>query len=176
MLGFEKVTKEVGVAPDAPSPEWTLKLMSLSALRAPKPEAPAATTPAAPVTAAAPAKTPATPNAAPATAAATPAGRGGRNASPARGQTAGTTANNGRPSLLRGNNNFQRVDVNQAEGGAAAAVADSGMSANEMADLSACADASFTINGTVSRGLDMPQQNDWFGGSGGRPRMEGIGG
>src|SRR5437016_5963033 len=53
MLGFEKVTKELGVAPDAPSPEWTLKLMTLAALRAPKPEAPAATTPAAPVTAAA---------------------------------------------------------------------------------------------------------------------------
>src|SRR5437764_15455030 len=51
MLGFEKVSKEVGVAPDAPSPEWTLKLMSLSALRPPKPEPPAAS-PWAPATAA----------------------------------------------------------------------------------------------------------------------------
>src|SRR5262249_56139273 len=69
----------------------------------------------------------------------------------------------------------QRVDVNQSGKGGAAAGNEGGMSANEIADLSNAADNSFTINGSVSRGLDMPQQNDWFGGPGGRP-MDGMGG
>ena len=43
-----------------------------------------------------------------------------------------------------------------------------------MADLSASADPSLMISGSVSRGLDMPRQNDWFGGPGGR--MDGMGG
>ncbi len=47
MLGFAPQTKEVGIAPDAPSPEWDLKLLPMAALRqslAPKP-APAAAQP-----------------------------------------------------------------------------------------------------------------------------------
>ena len=34
MLCFEPMVKEVGVAPDAPSPEWDLKLLSLDAIKA----------------------------------------------------------------------------------------------------------------------------------------------
>src|SRR5512141_2363457 len=41
MIGFEKLTKEVGIAFDAPSPEWTLKMATMSAITAPKPAAPA---------------------------------------------------------------------------------------------------------------------------------------
>src|SRR6516164_6979051 len=33
MLGFETLTREVGIAPDAPNPEWTLKLLTLGAVR-----------------------------------------------------------------------------------------------------------------------------------------------
>jgi len=33
MLGFEKLTQQVGIAPDAPNPKWEMKLLSLSALR-----------------------------------------------------------------------------------------------------------------------------------------------
>ena len=52
MLGFGSLTKEVAVAPDAPSPTWDLKVLSLNALRqqlapqaqAASPAAPAATT------------------------------------------------------------------------------------------------------------------------------------
>ena len=40
MMGFEKLTKEVGIAYDAPSPEWNLKMATLSAITAPKPAAP----------------------------------------------------------------------------------------------------------------------------------------
>jgi hypothetical protein len=43
-----------------------------------------------------------------------------------------------------------------------------------MADLSNSADPSLLVSGSVSRGLDMPQGNDWFGGAGGR--MDGMGG
>src|ERR1035438_3506960 len=32
MLGFEKITRQVGVAPDAPSADWTLKFLSEAAL------------------------------------------------------------------------------------------------------------------------------------------------
>src|SRR5580698_10499580 len=46
MLGFTKLSREVGIAPDAPSPTWDLKVQSLSALNASiaeakKPPAPA---------------------------------------------------------------------------------------------------------------------------------------
>src|SRR5256885_8112178 len=44
MLGFEKLTNEVGIAHNAPSPEWSLKMASMSAITAPKPaEAPVST-------------------------------------------------------------------------------------------------------------------------------------
>src|SRR5207244_758534 len=91
----------------------------------------------------------------------------------AAGTSAGAEVNCGRPSLLQGG--FQRVDVNSSGDGAAAASADLGLGASELADLSQSADASFLVNGSVSRGLDMPQQNDWFGGPGGRMGMEGMG-
>src|ERR1022692_1011661 len=81
MLGFAKLTKEVGVAADAPpSPEWDLKLLSADAMKAAvaaalaPPPAPAATTAAAPVSpAATPAATPSTtPSTTPAPATAPP--------------------------------------------------------------------------------------------------------
>src|SRR5207248_2178874 len=55
MLGFAPKTEEIGVAPNAPSPAWDLKLLSAADLKAslsappaaeaPKPAAPAAQTP-----------------------------------------------------------------------------------------------------------------------------------
>src|SRR5215831_388010 len=174
MVGFEKLTNEVAVAYNAPSPEWTLKMAALSAITAPKPAnapAPSEPRPSTPATAAAPApaSTPPTQQAN-----AGRGGRGGQNGQNGRGAQANNQSDNGRPSLLNGGR-FQRVDVNQsADGGAANN--EGAMSANEMADLSNAADNSFTINGSVSRGLDMPQQNDWFGGPGGRPDGMGPGG
>ena len=37
MLGFEKLTNEVGIAHNAPSPDWSLKMATMSAITAPKP-------------------------------------------------------------------------------------------------------------------------------------------
>ena len=64
------------------------------------------------------------------------------------------------------------MDVNSS--GDLAAAPDTGLAASEMADLSNSADPSLLVSGSVSRGLDMPQGNDWFGGPGGR--MDGMGG
>jgi hypothetical protein len=162
MLGFAKLTREVGLALDAPSPEWDLKFLPPPAMAAPAP-APANPTKSAPGT-----PVPA------ASAAAAPAARQGRGA---RGQQA---ANGGRPSLVQANNvqanNFQRVDVNAAADANAIAGAEGALTDGAVADMSQSADASFVVNGSVSRGLDMPQQNDWFGGPGGRMGMDGMGG
>ncbi|MCX6628371.1 MAG: TonB-dependent receptor [Candidatus Solibacter sp.] len=167
MLGFAKLSNEVGIAFDAPAPEWNLKFLPLSAMAAPV-AAPEKATAAAP----APVKTQTAAAAAPKPAANGSAGRGqqanaGRGTQDARGQTGA----NGRPSL-REAAGFQRVDVNSS--GDLAAATETGLAASEMADLSNSADPSLLVSGSVSRGLDMPGMNDWFGGPGGR--MDGMGG
>ncbi len=186
MLGFAKLSNEVGIAFDAPAAEWNLKFLSLSAITtaatAPAPApvpATAATAPAAipatPSATPAPATTPATTAAAAAKPAAAGNGaRGQQAANGARGAQGGrgqNGANGNRPSLLAANG-FQQVEVNSSADLAAAP--DTGLSAGETSDLSGSADPSLMVNGSVSRGLDMPQQNDWFGGPGGR--MDGMGG
>jgi trimeric autotransporter adhesin len=172
MVGFQKLTEEVGVAYNAPSPEWTLKMVPLSAITAAKP--PEAAKPAsAPDTtsAAQTAKTPEKPaaNASPAR-----AGGNAQQATAGRGGRGSQGGNNGRPSLLNGGG-FQRVDVNQS-GDLSAAGADGAVASGDAADMASSADAAFVVNGSVSRGLDTPQQNDWFGGAGGRPDGMGPGG
>src|SRR2546427_617358 len=76
------------------------------------------------------------------------ANRGGRG-------TNGANGTNGRPSLTQAVNSYQRVDVNSS-GDVAAAGETGNLAANEASDLSGSADASFTINGSLSRGLDGP--------------------
>ena len=176
MLGFAKLSKEVGVAFDAPAAEWNLKFLPMSAIIAPTPSATASTAPATapvtgPVTAPVTAQAPSAATASPKAAATGPAARGQR-ANAARGTQGGRqNGANGRPSLLAPND-YQRVDVNSS--GDLSAASDMGLAANETADLSNSADPSLLVTGSVSRGLDMPQGNDWFGGPGGR--MDGIGG
>jgi len=184
MLGFAKVSNDVGVAFDSPAAEWNLKFLTLGEIVAPP--APAATpTPTAPATppstsaAAEPAKTPEKPAptpAAPASPAPAPANNATARASSngGRGGRGQNGANGGRPSLTQAMNNYQRVDVN-ASGDLSAAGEAGNLGANEMADLSGSADASLMVNGSLSRGLDGPQQNDWFGGPGGRPGPDGMG-
>ena len=200
MLGFEEVSREIGVAAEAPSPEWDLKLQTLEAITAPPPvpapaavSAPAAAAPTTPAEKPAEAKPesaaapPTSTTTAPATAApnrqarnntrnATPAGRGNTGSNP------GT--NNGSPSLRAAvasqqqQGGFQRLGVNQSGdlngGGANDLAANNDLGAS---DLSQSADASFMVNGSVSRGLDMQQPGgDWFGGRGGDMMGMGPGG
>jgi hypothetical protein len=183
MLGFAKLSNEVGVAFDAPAAEWNFKFLPMSAIMAP-PAAPATAAPAKPADAAgtaAPATDPLAPpvTTQPTAATAAPA-KPAANGPPARGQQAnaargtpggrGPNGANGRPSLVEANG-YQRVDVNSSGDLAAPEM---GMAANELADLSNSADPSLLVSGSVSRGLDMQQGNDWFGGPGGR--MDGMGG
>ncbi|MGA2274320.1 MAG: TonB-dependent receptor [Bryobacteraceae bacterium] len=169
MLGFSPVEREIGVAPEAPSPSWDLRVLTLDALRKQlAPPAPAASTPSAPAAAAA-STTPAAPTQAAATkpAAGSAAAGGGRS-----------NGSGGRPSLRQSmqQGGFQRLDVNQS--GEAELDNGSGGSAAEMGtgDVTQSSDA-YVVNGSVNSGLNMPQQNDWgFGGPGGPGGMGGPGG
>jgi len=126
MLGFATATRDVAVAPEAPSPSWDLKLQStedLTAAVTAKAVATAAATPATPAApAVAAAATPAaTTPAAPTTSATTtpaPNGRGGAQPAGGRGGRGqnqqggrGAAGNNGRPSLLGA---YQEVGVSQS--------------------------------------------------------------
>ncbi len=190
MLGFAKLTREVGVMADSPSPTWDLKVQSLSDLNkdladAKKPAA-APTTPAAP-TSAATADAPKTAATADNKAATPPAaGTPATTAKPAAATTAngrggrGNNTNNGRPSLTNalaqqrngGNTGFQRVDVNAAGDGV---TQDNSFGvSNSAGDLAQSSSDALVVGGSVSDALGMPQQNDWgFGGRGGD--MAGMG-
>ncbi len=181
MLGFAKLSKEIGIAFDAPAAEWTLSFLPLNAIMAPPaaaatpaPAAPpaAATAPAATTAAATDKPAAAKPAAAttpttPATAAAPATGRGGAGRGTQGGGRGQQGANGGRPSLLAAAGGFTRVDVNNTAGDAGLASPDTSLGSGEMADMSSSADPALLVNGSVSRGLDTPQQNDWGGGRGG---------
>jgi hypothetical protein len=174
-LGFVTAKRDIGVTEAMPGPEWDLQYQTLDAIANPtKPEAsptaPAAgtapTSATAGTTPAAANATPATPNApatAPATAAATPP------AAAAKGRGANA---NGRPSLnaaLAGQGQgggFTRVNVGQTGDGLTA----QDMGQQDMGDMTAQGNDSFTINGSVSSGLGMAQPGgDWMAGGRGGP-------
>ncbi len=175
MLGFVKATKDVGVASDAPAPDWTLKPMTaaeLTAALAPKPATPAPTSAAATPPAAGAATTPASQ----ATPAATTADSGANPAAPAT-STAQNTAggrgtNNGRPSIRaaqggRGSGGFTRLDVNAAGDAAAGGGADNA-DANVSGDMAQSSNDAFVVNGSISSAAGVQGSNDWgFGGPGG---------
>jgi hypothetical protein len=171
MLGFSPVERDIGVAPDAPSPNWDLTVVTLDQLRKQlTPPAPPATVQATPASAASTTK----PGTAPSAQAAV--------AKPAAssGPTGGGRGNGGagRPSLRQGTQQgggFQRLDVNQS--GEAGSDNGGGESATAIGtgDVTQSSDA-YVVNGSVNGGLNMPQQNDWgFGGPGGVNGM-GMGG
>jgi hypothetical protein len=153
MLGFAKITHEVGVARVAPSPEWEMKILSPEALVA---SLTGASVPAAPAN--------------------------GHNAGPQREQAQAqmrrqqaVNGNSGRTGFQAGV--FQRLDVNQT----AATSAEGGLRSEEAADLGQSAANSFIVQGSVSSALGMPQQNDWEFGHrgmgmelGGGPGMMGM--
>jgi hypothetical protein len=184
MLGFARLSNEVGIAYDSPAPQWDLKFLPLADVLTPQTpkEAPAAS--AAPATTTADATktpekpaattTPTTPAAStPAPATAANGGRGNNGGARGGRGNGNGNGNNGRPSLTQAMNNFQRADLN-ASGDPAAAGDAGGLGANEASDLSGSAGDAMMVNGSISRGLDGGAQGDWFGGPGGRP--DGMGG
>ncbi|MGA2152944.1 MAG: carboxypeptidase-like regulatory domain-containing protein, partial [Bryobacteraceae bacterium] len=171
MLGFSPVVRDIGVAPDAPSPNWDLNVLTLDQLRKQlTPPAPAAAVQAAPAAVASTVK----PGTAP------PAQAAAAKPAAASGPTGGGRGNwgGGRPSLRQGTQQgggFQRLDVNQS--GEAGSDNGGGESATAIGtgDVAQSSDA-YVVNGSVNSGLNMPQQNDWgFGGPGG-PNGVGMGG
>jgi hypothetical protein len=202
MLGFAKDTRDIGIAVDAPSPDWDLKLMSqadvtaaVAAAKLPPPAPAPAPTPAAPTTAAAP--TPAaTTAAAPATtptptattaeakppaAATTPAApaaaaqtRGNaRNANQAANQ--GGRGGRGGAAAAPAQDAFQQVGVSQSAD--ASTFGQEGALSSEMTnDLQQSANTAMVIQGSESTAMGLQGGNDWggFGGPGGM--MGGRGG
>jgi hypothetical protein len=163
MLGFAKAAKEVAVSTGAPAAEWELKLQTVEQIRASlAPAAAPAGAVAAPV-AGSPVATGPAAAVPPAAAASKPASKQARDAgsAPVRGRQG---------QGQRGE--FQRVDVNQS-GDLAAAGDEWTINSETAADLSQSANNSLLVNGSVSRGLELPQMPDWFGGRGGG--MEGFG-
>jgi len=168
MLGFGPISREIGVAADAPSPTWDLSVLTLDALQ--KQLRPSeATTAAAPSSKTAPTAGTAS-STPPATTRATPQS-GGRPAGGGRGNAGGA-----RPSLQQAaqQGGFQRLEVNQSSepglenGGGETAAAIGTSDATQSSDA-------YVVNGSVNSGLDMAQQNDWgFGRPGGM--MGGPGG
>lgn len=131
MQTFAPETKEIAVAPNAPSPEWDMKLLPLSEIKA---------------TAAAPAPKPAA-------AAGTPAPTAANGAAPANGAAAA----NGKKSKKKGatevpqqTGNFQRAEVN-ATGNGAAQPPEETIAPGEAA---AGAPDSMVVNGSVSNGIE----------------------
>ena len=146
MFGFSKLSREVGIAPEAPSPTWQLQVLPLSALTAPAP-APARTAPAVTGSAGGP-----------------PARRGGFARGGA-GPRQGEPAQGGPVSLRQAltQDGFQQADVNAAAD-PSAVQADNQQNGSDttLGDLNQSASNSLVVNGSVSGGLTLPQQNDWF--------------
>jgi hypothetical protein len=169
MLGFAKLTREIGVTADAGSPTWDLKVESLSALNSDI-AAEAAAKKAAADAAAAKAATAAAP--APSNAAAAPAaGAPQPAATPA--ATAATTPKTAAPpptpslraaqrNIQSGRGGFQQLGVNSSgdQSDAGAGNVDLGGG-----DINQSTSDALVVGGSVSDALGMPQQPDWgFGG------------
>jgi len=166
MLGFSPLTREVGVAPDAPSPTWELTLLGLDALRGQM--AAAATAPAAAKPAASPSAAPSASTQSAATAAA-----GNRPAGAGRGNWNGQRSPQ-RQGAQQGAG-FQRLEVNQASETGLENGNDENAAGMGTGDATQSTDA-YVVNGSLNSGLNLPQQNDWgFGGPGGMYAPGGVG-
>src|SRR5215467_6742667 len=139
MFGFTKISREVGIAPNAPSPEWELKVGSLTPVQQAQTAA-AMPKPSAPAPAAASQPGPATSRNRQGAGVPSAQGRGGQN-----GQ--------GRPSLNQAlaRNSYQRLGVNASGNTDGAENAQNGSAPNEFgqADLNQSASDALIVNGSV---------------------------
>ncbi len=82
----------------------------------------------------------------------------------------------GRPALNgRNGDNYQRLDVNAASLGNIAPATNGFGNDASLAELTQSAADALLVSGSLSRGLDMPMHNDWFGPGGFRPGPAGMG-
>lgn len=137
MLCFAPVTKEVAVAPNAPSPEWELTLLPLAEMHASAAAAPPSTTAApgsaAPATTTSATLTPEKPAA---------NGNGANGAKPAKSKGKAAAAPTNPPG------GFQRAEVNASSG------ANATSAEPPVADASNGASEAMIVNGSVSNGIE----------------------
>ena len=146
MLCFTPLEREIVVAPNAPAPEWELKMLPFDDIKASAPPPPPASTPAA----------------APATSSST-----GTAAKTETAAAAPPTAKKGAklpkgvppPQAANTNSGFQRAEANASGDGAKAADAPANGGPDEMKSAAAPATASndgYLINGSVNNGASTP--------------------
>jgi hypothetical protein len=174
MLGFAKLSREIGVTADAASPTWDLKVETLSALKTDiaadeaakkaAADATAAKTAAATPAAVPGAATPATPAAAtPGAPAATTAAATPKAATKTPAKPATPSLRAAQQNLQNGRGGFQQLGVNASGDQADAGNVDLGGG-----DAVQSTSDAFVVGGSVNDALGMPQQPDWgFGGRGG---------
>ena len=143
MLCFAPIKQEVAIAPNAPSPEWEMKLLPFDEIKASAPVSvaapkPAAATPGPATSSAAPSATP-TPSIIAAQPA--PAAKGKKNAK--NSKTAAAPAN--------GSGGFQRADVNAS---ANAAPPDAPPAAGGIDEAAPAAGDALMVNGSTSNGIE----------------------
>jgi len=155
MLCFSPVEREIVIAPNAPSPEWEMKLLPFDEIKAAAPPPPAS----------APAATPAP---------AAPLTSSGNGAAAPKTQAASASASKKGPKLPKGvpppqaantNSGFQRAEA-QASGNGAKTEEANGNGANgngngsnapaEMAPANSAPSDGFLINGSVNNGASTP--------------------
>src|ERR1022692_4675528 len=139
MLCFATLNKEVAIAPNAPSPEWELKLLPFDEIKAAAPAPPRDTPPPASTPAAAPQTAGAPTSPPPTLVDKTPAAKKGSKAATA---AAATAAANARPG-------FQRADLNASGEPAAAEPASGGID-----EATPGASDALLVNGSVSNGVE----------------------
>ena len=169
MLGFAKLTRSVDAAQPGAVQEWDLKLVPLEALNwapaQPRPRRPAGAE---------------TASSAPP---AGPPGNENRGNFPRR-NPGGPAGNSGRPSMRQPGAQgpgYQRLDVNASQDPAALQAENVSGQENDFGlsggtDLNQSASNAFVVNGSVSSGVDAPQQNDWMLSGPGGPGGFGPGG
>jgi hypothetical protein len=160
MPGFTKLSRSVNIAASE-IPQFDLRLGSLQAANqeqavAPRRQRSAPSTPSQssqPQGAAAPQNTTANNGTPPNQPNSSGQGRGG--------QRGGA----GRPSIQQSlaGGGFQRLDVNAQDGGALQAENEQAGAGLNPGDLNQSASEAFVVNGSVSNGVNAPQQNDWLG-------------
>src|ERR1019366_1871338 len=145
MLCFTTLKKEVAIAPNAPSPEWELKLLPFDEIKAAAPPPAPSAAPPPPSTPAATPQTAGTAAAspAPATQDKTPAAKKGSKAATA----AAAAAANARPG-------FQRADLNASSAPPAEDAAASGTAASGIDEAATGASDALLVNGSVSNGVE----------------------
>src|SRR5271165_57557 len=166
MLGFAKTSGTVDPTKPVPTATWDLRLLSQQALNqqaAPAtPGQSAATKPPVPPTPAAQPNS-ATANANPQT---TP--RRNRSTQGPNGSGGANASNASRPSLRQAiqsqqQRGYQPLDVNPSQDAQGLQAENTPGQENEFAsgDLNQSAQNAFVVNGSVSTGVNAPQQNDW---------------